>query len=166
MWNPFKALAKFLSRVWKVLSDNLTKLWNAIKKPLFIIIIVAIIVLAIMSGAGFLVAGSFLASMGAAFAAYPLVTLGATLFMFYLIDEDTARELVQTAGKLTEDIVSEVADVADEIGEGAGNLVSGFLSAFKVPALIVAGGLGALYLLNQAGSGSGDTTEDEYLIDS
>lgn len=167
MWNPFAALRDFLKKVYKVFTENLAAIWNSIKKPLFIAIIIFVVVAALGGFVGVFAAGSLMAAITSAIVASPLLALGATLFTFYLVDKETAQTIVESAGDLASDVASEVAEIAPIVGDSIGGLVGGLIGSLPTPVLAAAGVVASVAVFRSLfpDSGSSASDEPEYNLD-
>jgi len=158
------------SNIWKAIVKVVKQIWDAIR-PLIAICFIIIAVfypflIPFLQGLAIFSVGGSMAWMAAS-----LVTLGEigwtmcaiwSVGVAYLVDSETASEVVSQVGEAAADVASVVVDVAGSVG---GDVVRNLL---ENPYLLLGVGVAAYFLFFSGGSdenkNDGDFTDEEKLL--
>lgn len=142
----------------KWLTSFFKKLWNAIRKVLAVLLIVLAVILLVW--ATLATGGATLALFGFVMTTtQALIVGGLALAGAFLIDKDTASEVVGKVGEAVSDAAGAVGGV---VGGATGGAVTGVVGALLGNPYILAIGLGVLgyYLLKSDKEKSSETVTD------
>lgn len=141
------------------------KLWDIVKKVLVYILIICAIILILW--ACFFSGGALL--FGLLSATQAIVVACVALAGAFLLDGDTANQIVSSVGSATADAVTSVGeaagDVANSVGGAIGDVASGLLEgALSSPIGLIAIGIGVYLLLKGDGRESDESRKVDQTV--